>query len=430
MSGIEAWPTSAGSVTDVDGDATNDGTNVQEGNAPRSVNNAIRALVANVAILRNLLGGAVDSAGTANAQTVTTGLSLTLTTLVDFPVGFRAGAGLTNTGAMTLAVDGTTAKSIKTQTGADPSAGAITAGGVYFVVYNGTNYTLLNPAVAAYLPLAGGAMTGLITNFASTGIDDDATEEVLGLADGGGTWGPATAASSFTQQRSVNDGIHGVAGGTSLGQGGNFLLYGATHGTRASDLLLRSGSTVIWEYDASDSGWECAVDIVVGSPTGGHKGAGTINAQAVYDDNSLLTPYVLEWARDGAVDLDALDAKVPDRQIEQKTFSEVTDDDGKVVGVEEVRTTRTEVRRHEPARKFLARIGTEYDPLDIDKYTKHWRDKSHLTSMPNPAKLASGSELSAGEWVQRLVETCEIQAIHIAELHERLKALEQSVAVR
>jgi len=33
---------------------------------------------------------------------------------------------------------------------------------------------------------------------------------------------------------------------------------------------------------------------VVGSPTGGNKGAGTINASAVYDDNALLTDYVFE----------------------------------------------------------------------------------------------------------------------------------------
>jgi len=34
--------------------------------------------------------------------------------------------------------------------------------------------------------------------------------------------------------------------------------------------------------------------IVVGSPTGGAKGLGTVNAVAVYDDNTLLTDYVFE----------------------------------------------------------------------------------------------------------------------------------------
>lgn len=34
--------------------------------------------------------------------------------------------------------------------------------------------------------------------------------------------------------------------------------------------------------------------LVVGSPTGGSKGAGTINAQAVYDDNVLLSDYVFD----------------------------------------------------------------------------------------------------------------------------------------
>ena len=35
--------------------------------------------------------------------------------------------------------------------------------------------------------------------------------------------------------------------------------------------------------------------VVIGSPTGGDKGAGTINAQAVYDDNVLLTDWVFEF---------------------------------------------------------------------------------------------------------------------------------------
>ena len=35
-----------------------------------------------------------------------------------------------------------------------------------------------------------------------------------------------------------------------------------------------------------------AQGVQVGSPTGGDKGAGTLNANAVYDDNTLLTDYV------------------------------------------------------------------------------------------------------------------------------------------
>jgi hypothetical protein len=76
-------------------------------------------------------------------------------------------------------------------------------------------------------------------------------------------------------------------------------------------------------------------------------------------------------------------------------------------------------------RKFKARIGTAYDPLDIDKYAAHWKAKRHLTSMPNEQKYDSvDGTLTTGEWIQRLLETVEIQAIHIEGLNQRLKALE------
>lgn len=128
--------------------------------------------------------------------------------------------------------------------------------------------------------------------------------------------------------------------------------------------------------------------------TGGDKGAGTINATAVYDDNALLSCYVFDAALDGAVDLGKWDARVPGE------------------------------RQHEDARRFAARLGTDTDPLDIDSYIAHWRDRRHLTSMPNEARFDPEQGMPAGAWIQRLVETVEIQAVHISRLHERLKALE------
>ena len=137
--------------------------------------------------------------------------------------------------------------------------------------------------------------------------------------------------------------------------------------------------------------------IVSGGATGGNKGSGTINAKGVYDDDNLLTCYVFDQALDGSIDLDKWDKKVPDRV--------------------------NEVRQHDSARKFIARIGTEHDPLDIDAYAKHWKEKRHLTAMPNETKFAH-SDMSTGEWVQRLTETVEVQAVLIEQLNQRLKILE------
>ena len=51
-----------------------------------------------------------------------------------------------NTGACTIAISGLATKNIKTQSGANPSAATMLAGGMYFLEYNGTNFILQNPS--------------------------------------------------------------------------------------------------------------------------------------------------------------------------------------------------------------------------------------------------------------------------------------------
>ncbi|MEO1136258.1 MAG: hypothetical protein AAFW68_06555, partial [Pseudomonadota bacterium] len=154
--------------------------------------------------------------------------------------------------------------------------------------------------------------------------------------------------------------------------------------------------------------------VVVGSPTGASKGAGTVNAQGVYDDNTLLSCYVFDQALDGTINAQKWDDKVPDRIIRAQP-DPVT---GKVVG-----TDRIVVRRHTPLRKFAARAGTLHDPLTLEGYARHWKEKRHLTSMPNEAAFDTEEGLPAGEWIQRLVETVEIQAVLIEQLNSRINML-------
>lgn len=175
--------------------------------------------------------------------------------------------------------------------------------------------------------------------------------------------------------------------------------------------------------------------VLVGNPTGGDKGVGALNAQAVYDDNTLLSCYVFDQALDGAVDLAKWDAKTPDRRhpaVVEVAVEPVVEigPDGAVLALErrverETAPERVEPRRHEPLRKFAACIGGAHDPLTLDGYARHWREKRHLTSLPNEAAFdAATAPLSTGEWVQRLIETVEIQAVLIEALNQRLKALE------
>lgn len=170
--------------------------------------------------------------------------------------------------------------------------------------------------------------------------------------------------------------------------------------------------------------------VVVGSPTGGEKGTGTINAQAVYDDNVLLTCYVIDAALDGQINMEKWDAKVPNRVVPAKNavvvdFDAEPDAEGnRPTKVVELEPEGVEERIHEGARKFAARLGGEHDPLDIDKYAAHWKSKRHLSSMPNEEKFDPVLNMPTGSWIQRLIETAEIQAVHIENLNQRLKALE------
>ena len=152
--------------------------------------------------------------------------------------------------------------------------------------------------------------------------------------------------------------------------------------------------------------------IVIGAPAGGGKGAGTLNAEGVYDDNTLLSCYIFDQAIEGRVDVSKWDAKVPDRV----TPEEIDYDTG-----ERRAPPRVEKRDHGPLRKFVARLGTAHDPLTLDGYARHWKEKRHLTAMPNEAHFDPDRGMSAGEWIQRLVETAEIQAVLIEALNQKVK---------
>jgi hypothetical protein len=119
--------------------------------------------------------------------------------------------------------------------------------------------------------------------------------------------------------------------------------------------------------------------LVMTGATGGDKGAGTINAVGVYDDNVLLTDYVFDYAIDGVV----------------------REEDGEV------------------AQAFAGRGWV----LDLDAFDVSWRVNRHLPSMPSRDEWADGS-LSIGSLIQRLWETVEIQAVHISALNERMKVIE------
>jgi hypothetical protein len=149
--------------------------------------------------------------------------------------------------------------------------------------------------------------------------------------------------------------------------------------------------------------------LIVGTPAGGEKGPGTINAQAIYDDNALLSCYVFDQVIDGVIDT----AKWDGRAAGPRRPGKLPDD------ADAVAVSAPAAPRHTPMRQFRARIGSAYDPLTLDGYARHWQEKRHLTSMPNEEGFDPATGLSAGEWIQRLIETVEIHAVLIEQLNQK-----------
>jgi hypothetical protein len=131
---------------------------------------------------------------------------------------------------------------------------------------------------------------------------------------------------------------------TAASEDGSLLFAVTTAGS------VRSQSMRLW-YDGG---------FTVGSPTGGSKGAGTINAVAVYDDGTLLTDYVFE---------------------------------------------------------------SDYKLIPIRTMKRFYQRFKHLPTIPGRKEWEKG-KFSLGKLVTHLWETVEVQARYIADLEERLSKLE------
>lgn len=143
--------------------------NWSEGQFPSTVNNSARQMMARIAeyIADN---GVLTATGT-NTIAVTSNSPIT-TVKHGMTLSFRAQN--TNTGAVTLNLNGLGGKDIRKTTAGSTDSVALVAGdintkGVYLVVYDSaTNggvgaWILINPLSAAYLPITGGTLTGPLT---------------------------------------------------------------------------------------------------------------------------------------------------------------------------------------------------------------------------------------------------------------------------
>ncbi len=166
--------------------------------------------------------------------------------------------------------------------------------------------------------------------------------------------------------------------------------------------------------------------IYTNGATGGDLGVDTINAGGVYDDNSLLTCYIVEAWKYGKIDLAKWDALTPNREhsavYEEIDTGEKNEDDNPIMAQRLVSEAWTEVRQHAPARGF-AKVAA--DRLDIDRFAQFVWDNERLPAFPAPDRWADmyAGKMSTGDLIQRLWETVEVMAIHSIEARKRELAL-------
>jgi hypothetical protein len=141
----------------------------------------------------------------------------------------------------------------------------------------------------------------------------------------------------------------------------------------ADDLYIYVGATPAVKFFSTGG-------VNIGAPTGGDKGAGTLNCTGAYDDNVLLTDLVLDYAVAG-------------------TFDAVR-------------------YANHPLKDQVAPWW--FNP---DQYAKFWKAERRLPGMltwDDPA-----NKPSTGESITRLTAVVEMQAALIENLNQRLKELEK-----
>jgi len=193
-----------------------------------------------------------------------------------------------------------------------------------------------------------------------------------------------------------------IANGTNLAFAGSNTITGAIVCT--GNITQGSGNTTFG-----------GGGVVCGSPTGGNKGNGTLNASNVYDDNVLLTCYVLEVDIQGDVDTAKWDGYVANYDTPA-----VINEKGIVITPAKIAD-----RNHDPARAFQA---SRMDEVDVDVYVGKWKASGVLPGMPTPEEWTAAQGFSTGNIIQRLWETAELHAVHVANLNDRLTAVERKLA--
>lgn len=191
--GLYAWSKTA--ATNANSDST---INWAEGQAPSSVNDSARAVMARVAEARDDWAGSITTAGTSTAYMATTNQVFASLALMDKQT-ITIIPHATSGASPTLAVDGLAAKALRCATGATLTAGAFLIGTPYRVTY----YNGVGEFIADGAGIADGAIsTANIAALAVTAAKI-ANNTITATQLAAGSVGAAAVASSFVPLNTV-----------------------------------------------------------------------------------------------------------------------------------------------------------------------------------------------------------------------------------
>jgi hypothetical protein len=171
--------------------------------------------------------------------------------------------------------------------------------------------------------------------------------------------------------------------------------------------------------------------LVVGAATGGFKGVGTVNAVAVYDDNSLLTCMPLN---DGERDQAFWDSMLPDRVIETPAVRD--EETGRELTPARVEVVET---RSRTAKRFFDMKAEGFDANDPDIYFARLREDRALPGLPTIEEherrypVIDGvrqavDKYGVGERTERMQLAMDFMAQTMATMYARIQNLEGSLA--
>lgn len=288
--GVQDWSKTAADNDDADSDI-----NFAEGQAPSTVNNSARALMATVAEWRDDTGGALTTAGSSNAYTLTTNSDFSA-----YADGMRIHfvANHSNTGAATLNVDALGAKKIR-KVNADGegalASGDIISAGHYIAQYDASAdaaagaFILLNP-----VPITPADVGETIADATAKTTPVDADTMPLTDSAASSALKKVTWANIKATLKSYFDTLYYIVGGTdvSLADGGT----GASLSDPGADRIMfwddSAGSTAYLTASTGleISGTSMTVRAASESQTGIVELATTAEAEAGSDTSRAVTP--------------------------------------------------------------------------------------------------------------------------------------------